>query len=129
MKTSAPHEKPKVLPPVFENIRPRMRELDQFGVWAYEEFTDEETGQCWFDKTPINACTGRRASSTNPDTWSTFDQAVKAYARGGYDGLTFFLKPGGGFVGCDTRASQVELAKRLQEVEANFKVPYPTVCF
>jgi hypothetical protein len=93
--------KPSVLPPIFENIPPKMRELDQFGTWAYEEFIDEESGECSYDKIPRNSRTGRRASSTDPNTWSTFDQAVKAYERGGYDGLAFFLKPGGGLVGID----------------------------
>ena len=98
---SSPANKPSVLPPTFENIPPRLRELDQFGTWRFEEFADEETGEVYHDKIPSNARTGRRASSTNADTWSTFDQAVRAYERGGYDGLAFFLKPGGGIVGLD----------------------------
>jgi primase-polymerase (primpol)-like protein len=73
----------------------------QFGVWCFEEFIDEETGEVWWDKIPIDARTGRRASSTNPATWTTFDGAVRVYQRGGYDGLAFFLRSGGGIVGID----------------------------
>jgi putative DNA primase/helicase len=93
--------RPTSLPVIAETIPPKLRIQNQFGVWRFEEFTDEETGEVWWDKIPINARTGRRASSTNPDTWSTFEQAVRAYERGGFDGLAFFLKPGGGLVGID----------------------------
>jgi primase-polymerase (primpol)-like protein len=93
--------RPAALPAIVENISPKLRVLNQFDVWRFEEFADEETGECWWDKIPINARTGRRASSTNPDTWSTFEQAVRAYERGGFDGLAFFLRPGGGLVGID----------------------------
>jgi primase-polymerase (primpol)-like protein len=75
--------------------------LAQFGVWQFEEFTDEETGELWWDKIPIDARTGRRASSTNPATWTTFDRAVRVYLRDGYDGIAFFLRSGGGIVGID----------------------------
>lgn len=79
----------------------RAEVLNQFGVWRFEEFADENSGEVWWDKVPINARTGRCASSTNPQTWSTFAEAVHAYQRGDYDGLAFFLRPGGRIVGID----------------------------
>jgi putative DNA primase/helicase len=94
-------EKPHALPPRLESIPAELRGLDQFGVWRFEEFVDEETGEIEWDKIPINARSGRRASSTNPSTWTTFDRAVRTYGRGSCDGVAFFLRPEGGLVGFD----------------------------
>jgi primase-polymerase (primpol)-like protein len=96
-----PPNKPHALHFDAENIPPELRWLRQFGVWRFEEFTDDETGEIWWDKIPINACTGRRASSTNPATWCDFDRAVRAYQTGSFDGVAFFLRSGGGLVGID----------------------------
>ena len=41
-----------------------------------------------------------KASSTNPSTWATFDQAQTAYEEGGYAGVGFVLN-GDGIVGVD----------------------------
>jgi putative DNA primase/helicase len=50
----------------------------------------------------LNARTGNAASSTNPKTWSTFDQAVTAYTTvNGYDGIGLTLTPDTGLVGID----------------------------
>lgn len=42
-----------------------------------------------------------RASSTEPTSWSTFDQAVECAAAGGFDGIGFVFAAGGGLVGVD----------------------------
>jgi primase-polymerase (primpol)-like protein len=48
---------------------------------------------------------GRRASSTNPGDWASFDAAMRAYSapRPGqhYEGVGFVFASGGGFVGID----------------------------
>jgi primase-polymerase (primpol)-like protein len=93
--------RPTVLPVHIENIPDQLRAVNQFGVWRFEEFSDEDTGEAWWDKIPINARTSRFASSTNPATWSSFDAAAEAYRRGSYDGLAYFLCPGSGIVGID----------------------------
>src|SRR5690348_1023613 len=121
---SKPASKPTVLPPIFENIPPKLRELNQFGVWGLEEFTDEETGEVSWDKVPVNARTGRRASSTNPGSWSSFAQAVKAYERGGYDGLAFFLKEGGGIVGLDLDKCVVGFDPRKDQSGTPFQIAF-----
>jgi primase-polymerase (primpol)-like protein len=93
--------KPPALPVILDNIPIALCQRQQFGVWQFEEFADEETGEVWWDKIPINARTGWRASSTNPQTWSAFDVAARAYERGGYDGLAYFLHRDAGIVGID----------------------------
>jgi primase-polymerase (primpol)-like protein len=93
--------KPPALPVILNNIPIALCQHKQFGIWRFEKFSDEETGEVWWDKIPINARTGRRASSTNPQTWSVFDVAAQAYERGGYDGLAYFLHRDAGIVGLD----------------------------
>jgi primase-polymerase (primpol)-like protein len=46
---------------------------------------------------------GRRASSTNPDDWTSFDEACQKYAsgQGQYNGVGFVFRAGGGIVGVD----------------------------
>jgi primase-polymerase (primpol)-like protein len=89
------------LPVLLDNIPIELCRHQQFGVWRFEEFIDQETGEVFWDKIPISARTGRRASSTNPQTWASFDVAARAYERGGYDGLAYFLHRDAGIVGLD----------------------------
>jgi putative DNA primase/helicase len=53
------------------------------------------------DKVPYSARTGRRASSTDLLTWSTFEEALKAYKNGEYAGLGFVFSTGDPFTGID----------------------------
>lgn len=52
------------------------------------------------DKAPMNPHTGRNASSTKPDTWATYDEAMTAQARYGWAGVGVVLN-GDGVVGID----------------------------
>lgn len=52
------------------------------------------------DKAPMNPHTGRNASSTKPDTWATFDEAMTAQVRYGWAGVGVVLT-GDGVVGID----------------------------
>jgi len=53
------------------------------------------------DKVPYSARTGRKASSTDLMTWSTFEEAVEAYERGQYSGLGFVFCSGDPYTGVD----------------------------
>jgi primase-polymerase (primpol)-like protein len=88
------------LPVDLDGIPVELCSLPQFGVWRFEQFTDDD-GQTGWAKIPINAQTGRRASSTNSATWCSFDLAARAYKRGGFAGLAYFLRAGSGIVGLD----------------------------
>ena len=66
---------------IAENIPEELRELEQWVCWRYEERDDKLT------KVPYTPLTLRRASSTDPATWSTFSEAHKAYEYG-YDDLS-----------------------------------------
>ena len=54
-----------------------------------------------FTKIPYNARTGAAASSTDPATWSTFDEAMAAYATGRYSGIGYVLNGNDQIVGVD----------------------------
>ncbi len=49
--------------------------------WRLEEIVGRRT------KVPYDAKTGRKASSTNPDTWTSFEQARNALTESEYNGL------------------------------------------
>lgn len=111
---------PPVLPVHTDSIPSELRPLTQFGVWRYEQAIDEATGEASWDKIPRNARTGSRASSTNPRTWSSLEAALQAYERGGYSGIAFFLRNGGGLVGIDmdrcVDAATGEIAPRQRSI-------------
>ncbi|MBU2645347.1 hypothetical protein KKI24_11630 [bacterium] len=52
-------------------------------------------------KFPVNLKTGSGASSTNLSDWTSYDDAVKAYQSGEYEGLGFCFDEGDGLVGID----------------------------
>ena len=66
-----------------ENVPACLRERPQWVVWRYEKRHGRET------KVPYCPKSGRRASSADPSTWTSFTDAVAAYARGGYDGIGY----------------------------------------
>jgi putative DNA primase/helicase len=53
------------------------------------------------DKVPYSARTGRRASSTDLLTWSTFQEALEAYENGDYAGLGFVFSSADPYTGID----------------------------
>lgn len=63
-----------------------------------------------YDKIPYNAISGSKASSTNPKTWTTFDNAAAAVAVEGlgYAGVGFVFSKDDPFVGVDVDHSKNE---------------------
>jgi putative DNA primase/helicase len=56
------------------------------------------------DKVPYSARSGRRASSTDLLTWSTFQEALEAYENGGFAGLGFVFSSADPYAGVDLDA-------------------------
>ena len=52
-------------------------------------------------KVPYSPLTGGKASSTNPDTWAGYSDAVTAYKECGYCGIGFVFTREDDFVGVD----------------------------
>jgi hypothetical protein len=70
-----------------EGIPFELRVKHQWVVWRY----DLRDGK--WTKPPYDAKSGKLASSTDPATWSTFEQALAAYKAGGWDGVGFVPTP------------------------------------
>ena len=91
---STPDEKPKVLAPIFAAVPASIRGLDRWVLWR---LVWSEEKRKW-DKPPYQA-TGFKAKSNDASTWTTFDEAVAAYATGQFDGIGIEL--GAGYCGVD----------------------------
>ena len=73
-----------------------LRELPQWVLWRVEQRNGKET------KPPYQvAHPARKASSTDPATWATFDDAYTAFMRGAGDGVGFVFTPGDPYAGVD----------------------------
>ncbi len=71
------------------NIPDSLKSLPQWTCWRY---ADKASGKP--TKPPIDAKTGRNASSKNPATWSTFDAALSRFnSDSTIAGLHIMLKP------------------------------------
>jgi primase-polymerase (primpol)-like protein len=73
-----------------------LTELDQWVLWRYEEHGRRTT------KVPYQV-NGRRADSTRPDTWRSFEAVVRGWRRfpGRYAGLGFVFASSDCFAGID----------------------------
>ena len=72
-----------------ENIPQELRKVKQWVCW---------TGS---DKVPKNPYTGGNAQSNNPDTWSSFKQAVEACEKYRFDGIGFVFSDKEPYFGVD----------------------------
>ena len=82
-----------ILPVRVENIPRELKVRPQWVVW---KAVGEKP-----DKVPYSAETGRRASSSELMTWSTFPEALEAYESGEYAGLGFVFCSGDPYTGVE----------------------------
>jgi len=52
-------------------------------------------------KIPYSPLTGEKASSTNPETWAYYPEALEAYKERGYGGIGFVFTPEDDLCGVD----------------------------
>jgi putative DNA primase/helicase len=83
----------RVLPVKTESIPEELRVRPQWVVWKAVGAKP--------DKVPYAARTGRRASSTDLLTWSTFQESLEAYENGEYVGLGFVFSSADPYTGID----------------------------
>lgn len=84
------------VPPAFANLPAELKQLDRWVGWLYTENGTPKP-------TKVPKCTNGKpgnASSTNPATWSTYEQSLTAYQKGGLSGVGIVLD-GDGLVGID----------------------------
>ncbi len=72
-----------------------LRERAQWVCWEYVERDAKPT------KCPISPTKGGKASSTDPATWGTFDQALAACQAAGLEGVGFVFSADDPFAGVD----------------------------
>src|SRR5215216_5441790 len=72
-----------------------LRDLKQWLCWR----TEERDGR--LTKIPFSPTTGQRASSTNPETWADYEEAVRACKEHGYEGIGFVFTPEDDLCGVD----------------------------
>ena len=72
-----------------------IKDLRQWVVWRWEE----RDGKC--TKVPYSPHTGYRADTTNPETWASYQEAVRACKEVGYDGIGFVFTPEDDLCGVD----------------------------
>ncbi len=78
----------------FDRIPSRMKRYHNWILYRLEDQGREKP-----TKVPYGI-TGSRAKTNDPSTWSSFDEALSAFQRGGYAGLGFVFT-GTPFVGVD----------------------------
>lgn len=91
--------RPDPIGPDPDAVPETLRDLDQWIAWRYEW----DAGRDEWTKIPVDVNTGRRAKSTDPDTWANFDAAVAYHDRSGTDtdGLGFVFAEDGTVAGID----------------------------
>src|SRR5215217_8579822 len=72
-----------------------IRALRQWLVWRLEERDGKPT------KIPYSPATGLKASSTTPENWASYQEAVRACKEHGYDGIGFVFSKDDPFCGVD----------------------------
>src|ERR671910_1378345 len=72
-----------------------IRDLRQWLCWRIEERDGKPT------KVPYSPLTGEKASSTDPQTWASYSEAVEAYREHGYAGIGLVFSEDDPFCGVD----------------------------
>ncbi len=90
-RSGSPQRLPRPVAPAVNpgNIPDDLKRRDHWLVWRYvwREGNNGKPGK--WDKPPSNARTGGYADTTDPSTWSSFDEAMAAYQAGGWDGIGY----------------------------------------
>jgi putative DNA primase/helicase len=82
-----------------DGVPDELRDRDQWVCWRYEWDADRDE----WTKVPVDAGSGGYASSTDPDTWTSFDDALAYHDRDDRDtdGIGFVVHDAGMVVGLD----------------------------
>ena len=91
--------RPHPIEPAVDAVPDTLREREQWVCWRYEWQNDRDE----WTKVPVNVEKGWRASSTDPDTWTSFGAAVAYHERADTDtdGLGFMFDENGTVAGID----------------------------
>ena len=81
----------------FVNIPAELKSSCRFCTWKMERGAKSSR----LTKVPYKPGTNQKAQTNNPDTFSDFTDAMKAYAMGGYDGIGIRVASGIGAIDID----------------------------
>ena len=89
------------LPVNIDSIPEEMKALNNWVLWKYEDRKDSK-GNVKKTKVPYQV-NGRKAESTNPDTWGNIESIIKTLNRypNRYDGIGFVFSQDSGIMGLD----------------------------
>jgi P4 family phage/plasmid primase-like protien len=98
----ASRDRPPIPPPNTEGIPQELKDRRAWVCWHYE-WRVNKRGEGKWNKVPLNARTGANASSTDPGTWSTFQEALDFCQRrpAGTAGLGFVFAKDDPYSGVD----------------------------
>ncbi len=97
---------------LLNNIPDELRRLNQWCCWKYEDI-----GALKPTKVPYNPVTRQHASTTNPQTWCSYDGAITGYSSGNYDGIGFIftIESGYSFIDLDyTNNDAIALDRQIK---------------
>lgn len=100
------------------NIPAEMRLYKQFCVWRYEDTENPKP-----TKVPYSARTNGLCSVTDPNTWSTFDEAISAVTNTDwYDGIGFVLSESDpySFIDLDDNEGDQAILDRQMQIYQTF---------
>lgn len=83
--------RPTALPVRFESIPPSLQADPRWVLWRHVR-RQKPNGESVWAKLPMTT-EGGPASSTNPQTWASFDDVADVFILGGYDGVGYVLSP------------------------------------
>jgi putative DNA primase/helicase len=77
-------------------IPAELKSIDAWVTWRYELDKRQE-----WAKVPYQQDISVKASTTDPETWASFEKVITRYQRGGVDGVGFVLAKENGIAGVD----------------------------
>jgi len=93
-------EKPAPMPVLAENLPQSLRASLTWVCWSWKWKPTKHGGEGGWDKPPKQPDKSP-ASSNNPDTWCSFQEAFDAHCNGDFDGVGICLDDDDGLVGID----------------------------
>jgi hypothetical protein len=114
-----PPPKPVALPVKFDQVPQELRERPQWVLWRY---TWKEKEQKW-DKPPFSIH-GGMASTTDPQTWGSFDEVRAAYEQGDFDGIGIVLTADDPILGIDLDNCRDESTGAIQPWSSNLRAKF-----
>lgn len=113
--------RPDVLLPEFENVPRALRAMDHWVCWKQKLHENKDGTQRW-TKVPVDVNTGGFASSTDSDTWTSYESAVEFCERTDTDacGVGFVVGESDALIGIDIDDCRDAETGKLDDIVVDF---------